>query len=118
MRGLDRLLEDTLDPNRNVDAAFRDAGVRGGGSGLEYWKSAPYLPNFMDGYQVKSQLKANTEEAIARGLFGVPTFELDGKLFWGVDALPMLSAYLRGDPWFDGPAWDREGAPREGVVRR
>jgi hypothetical protein len=29
----------------------------------------------------------------------------------------MLAAYLRGDPWFDGPAWEREGQPRAGVVR-
>lgn len=46
---------------------------------------------------VKAQLKANTNEAIERGLFGVPTFEIDSKLFWGFDALPMLKAYLGGD---------------------
>ena len=53
----------------------------------------------------KSQLRANTDDAIAKGVFGVPTFEVDGKLFWGLDALPMLTAYLDGDTWFDG-AWD------------
>ena len=42
---------------------------------------------------------------MARGVFGVPTCEVDGRLFWGLDALPMLRAYLRGDPWFDGPGW-------------
>jgi 2-hydroxychromene-2-carboxylate isomerase len=55
---------------------------------------------------VKVRLKANTDEAIALGVFGVPTFEVDGKLFWGLDALPMLADYLRHDPWFDGPQWD------------
>ncbi len=50
---------------------------------------------------VKAQLRANTDEAIAHGVFGVPTFEVDGKLFWGLDALPMLQAYLAGDTWFD-----------------
>jgi len=25
---------------------------------------------------------------------------VDGKLFWGLDALPMLRAYLGGDAWF------------------
>lgn len=54
---------------------------------------------------VKARLRANTEAAIARGVFGVPTFEVDGKLFWGFDALPMLAAYLAGDPWFDS-AWE------------
>jgi len=50
---------------------------------------------------VKSQLRANTDDAIAKGVFGVPTFEVDGKLFWGLDALPMLKAYLDGDAWFN-----------------
>ncbi len=53
------------------------------------------------GDAVKQLLKANTDEAIARGVFGVPTFEVDGKLFWGLDALPMLRAYLAGDNWFE-----------------
>ena len=53
---------------------------------------------------VKSQLRAHTDDAIAKGVFGVPTFEVDGKLFWGLDALPMLKAYLQGDDWFTS-AW-------------
>lgn len=52
---------------------------------------------------VKAQLKAHTDEAIARGVFGVPAFVVDERVFWGFDALPMLRAYLSGDPWFDGP---------------
>ena len=66
---------------------------------------------------VKDELRAHTEGAIQRGLFGVPTIELDGKLFWGLDALPMVRARLLGDPWFDGPAWDAAGAARPGVKR-
>lgn len=58
--------------------------------------------------EVKSELRAAGEQAIAAGLFGVPTFEVDGKLFWGFDALPMLRAYLEGDTWFAG-AWDAAG---------
>ncbi len=66
---------------------------------------------------VKQALKAATDEAIALGLFGVPTIEVDGRLFWGLDSLEMLAAYLRGDAWFDGPAWEHAGAPRAGVLR-
>jgi 2-hydroxychromene-2-carboxylate isomerase len=72
--------------------------------------------------QVKAELKANTEEAIARGLFGVPTYAVDDKLFWGFDALPMLRAYLEGDAWFAGGAWEAAqqlpvGASRSGSLR-
>jgi len=66
--------------------------------------------------EVKAQLKANTDEAIARGVFGVPTFEVDGKLFWGVDSLPMLRAYLMGNAWFAG-AWDSVASVGAGVKR-
>ncbi|HOM13315.1 MAG TPA: DsbA family protein, partial [Rubrivivax sp.] len=69
------------------------------------------------GEPVKAELRAHTEVAIARGVFGVPTFELDGRLFWGLDALPMLRAALQRDPWFDGPAWDAAAVAPPGLVR-
>ena len=46
---------------------------------------------------VKDALKRNTDEAAARGVFGVPTWEVDGELFWGADALPFVQAFL-ADP--------------------
>ena len=67
---------------------------------------------------VKAQLRTHTEEAIARGVFGVPAFEVDGKVFWGLDGLPMLRAYLQGDAWFDGPAWDAAKAVPVGTARQ
>jgi 2-hydroxychromene-2-carboxylate isomerase len=70
-----------------------------------------------DGDEVKAELRANTQAALAAGAFGVPSFELDGRLFWGLDALPMLRDALVGGPWFDGPAWADAGAERPGVVR-
>lgn len=45
--------------------------------------------------EVKDTLRRYTEEATALGVFGVPTFEVDGELFWGADSLPFLAAYLR-----------------------
>ena len=53
------------------------------------------------------------------GVFGVPTLEVDGRLFWGFDALTMLAAYLRGDPWFDGAALAarRRAAARAAALR-
>jgi 2-hydroxychromene-2-carboxylate isomerase len=68
--------------------------------------------------EVKAELRVQTGLAIERGVFGVPTFELDGRLFWGLDALPLLRAALLGDAWFDGPAWDAAGTAPPGVRRR
>ena len=71
-----------------------------------------------DADEVKEALKAATAQAAARGLFGVPTIEVDERPFWGLDALPMLAAYLRADAWFDGPRWDAAGRMSKGVQRR
>lgn len=65
---------------------------------------------------VKAQLKSNSDEAVKLGIFGVPAFKVDEKLFWGFDALPMLRAYLAGDPWFDGP-WNSVAGVGQGVRR-
>src|SRR5512133_2509470 len=65
---------------------------------------------------VKTQLKAHTDDAIACGVFGVPTLEVDGKLFWGLDSLPMLRDYLAGDAWF-ATAWSAAAAVAPGVRR-
>jgi 2-hydroxychromene-2-carboxylate isomerase len=44
----------------------------------------------------KARVKAQTACAIADGVFGVPSIIADGELFWGVDALPALDAFLGG----------------------
>lgn len=46
---------------------------------------------------VKEELRRNGEEAIAAGVFGVPTLSIGGQLFWGYDATDMALDYLR-DP--------------------
>jgi 2-hydroxychromene-2-carboxylate isomerase len=69
------------------------------------------------GDEVKAELKQATVGAAALGIFGVPTIDVDGRLFWGVDALPMVAACLRGEAWFDGPAWNAAAAMPQGVQR-
>jgi len=59
----------------------------------------------VNGDENKALLKRNTDEAVAQGVFGVPCYVVDGRLFWGFDGLAMLRAYLQGDAWFDGPQW-------------
>jgi 2-hydroxychromene-2-carboxylate isomerase len=55
--------------------------------------------------EVKSELKSNTDEALARGAFGVPALAVDDKMFWGFDALPMVRACVEGDAWIGGDEW-------------
>jgi 2-hydroxychromene-2-carboxylate isomerase len=43
---------------------------------------------------VKQRLRANTDWAIARGIFGVPTLVIGEELFWGHDAVEMALEYL------------------------
>lgn len=72
----------------------------------------------IEGADVKAQLMSLSDEAIAQGVFGVPTLAVDGKLFWGLDALPMLRAFLVRDAWFDGPEWDAASQLATGALRR
>ena len=110
-------------PNRRVvEAVFRHVW-QGGGDPLAPDRLAVLRAELApiddpESDSVKTRLRVNTEQAAARGIFGVPTVVVDGRAFWGADAIPMLSQYLRGDPWFEGPAWDAAAAPRAGVQRR
>jgi len=70
-----------------------------------------------DSDTVKQRLRANTDEALALGLFGVPSLVLDGRVFWGFDALPMVAACLSGDAWFASGAWERAAQLPVGVRR-
>ena len=45
---------------------------------------------------VKQELRLQTERAIAAGVFGVPSFLVDGEIFWGTDRIHFLKAYLQG----------------------
>jgi 2-hydroxychromene-2-carboxylate isomerase len=51
---------------------------------------------------VKQQLRQNTDWAIAKGIFGVPTFLVDDELFWGHDSFDMVLDYLRDASAFQG----------------
>jgi len=45
----------------------------------------------------KDRLRAQTDAAIARGVFGVPTMLVGRAMFWGVDSLGHLERHLRGE---------------------
>jgi len=44
--------------------------------------------------EVKNKLRALTNEAIERGVFGVPTIAINDMLFWGLDMTEMAIEYL------------------------
>lgn len=43
---------------------------------------------------VKERLKSHTEDAVRRGVFGAPTFFVDGEMFWGQDRLLFVERAL------------------------
>jgi 2-hydroxychromene-2-carboxylate isomerase len=62
--------------------------------------------------QVKAALVANTTAAREAGVFGVPTFIVDGKhLFWGQDRLELVARALAG---WTPPEAPLGGPPRSG----
>ncbi|MCW5655111.1 2-hydroxychromene-2-carboxylate isomerase [Hydrogenophaga sp.] len=100
--------QDAADPARlaTLQVVLQDHMAQRG----KAWQAA-------DGETVKQRLRANTDEALALGLFGVPALVVDGRIFWGQDALPMLRAYLDGDAWFQSGAWEAVPHTRIGVTR-
>ncbi len=73
----------------------------------------------IDGDAVKSRLRANTEEAIARGVWGVPTLAVDGELFWGADATDFALDHLTGAVDLGSGEYARiAGLPRGAERRR
>jgi 2-hydroxychromene-2-carboxylate isomerase len=68
--------------------------------------------------ELKDTLRANTEMAAARGVFGVPTWEVDGELFWGADALGFVKAFLADPAALRNDEMRRAEALPVGAVRR
>jgi 2-hydroxychromene-2-carboxylate isomerase len=72
----------------------------------------------------KAALRRDTADAIARGVFGIPTMLVGEELFWGLDQLTYLELFLEGkDPLadvkfdelgFQGPSAWRTGVSRHG----
>ncbi|MFM7697323.1 MAG: 2-hydroxychromene-2-carboxylate isomerase [Limnohabitans sp.] len=92
---------DPTDPDRLAELAQRLLPVRSPGAD-----------------EVKDRLRRNTEQAIANGVFGVPSIQVDGEMFWGLDALPMLREYLQGDDWYRSQSWLTAADVPAGIQRK
>ena len=75
---------------------------------------APYL----EPQAAKDRLTQHTQEAIAAGVFGVPSYAVDDRVFWGLDALPMVRAFLESDPTMDAQRWHALATLPYGIPRR
>jgi 2-hydroxychromene-2-carboxylate isomerase len=44
---------------------------------------------------VKAEYEAHTQEAVARGVFGAPSYVIEGEIFWGQDRLAFVERALK-----------------------
>jgi 2-hydroxychromene-2-carboxylate isomerase len=66
--------------------------------------------------EVKDVLRKNTDEAIACGVFGVPSFVVDGEVFWGADSVEFARAFLADPRTLDNDEMRRvDGLPAAAV---
>ena len=67
--------------------------------------------------EIKQRLRGNTDWAIARGVFGVPTLVIGGEIFWGHDAIDMALDYLNTPQAFADPAMQAADSLPIGTAR-
>lgn len=63
-------------------------------------------------------MRKETEQTIAQGVFGVPTFTVDGELFWGNDQLEDLELFIQGQDSLDRDRVDEMLARDRGIDRK
>lgn len=99
---------DALTRRRFIDALFSATWAEGTGVESEQAVAAIAERSGLPAQEViafaksdpaKAELRNRTQEALAHGVFGVPTVMVDGELFWGTDSLKPLTVFLSGaDP--------------------
>lgn len=78
---------------------------------------APDTPLINDP-QVKATLARNTDEAAAAGLWGVPSFLVEGEIFWGADTVSLMNAFLADPALFEREDLKRAATAEIGAERR
>jgi len=79
---------------------------------------APDLDARCNAPEVKSRLLQHGEQALAAGVFGVPTLAIDGELFWGFDATDMVLDWLADPAHFSAGEYARLDALPVGAARK
>jgi 2-hydroxychromene-2-carboxylate isomerase len=111
-----------------IDALFKAVWVRGlhvsepavvANVANEVGLDGPRLVEAAQQQEAKARLRAQTDAAIAEGVFGVPTMKVEGELFWGYDDWPFLELFLAGEDPLDPREAERWfGSVRPSAVRR
>ena len=68
--------------------------------------------------EIKAQLRAQTDQAIAKGVFGVPAMIVGDDLFWGYDDFPYLELVLAGRDPIDPALLRWDGSVQSSSMRR
>ena len=106
-----------------VDALF-DWIWREGNAGDSVAEIEPVLADLgigavaLSAEATKAALRRNTDDAIARGVFGVPTLEVDGAMFWGNDAHAFALAALADPALLETAEMQRVSTLPVGIARR
>ena len=58
-------------------------------------KNLPQVVEKSQQQVISNEYNANTEEALAKGIFGAPSFSVENEIFWGDDRLEDAIEYLR-----------------------
>ena len=67
---------------------------------------------------VKNTLHANTAQATSDGVFGVPSFVINGEVFWGGDSTEMMLDFLKNRALFETPEMNRISNMEMGLTRK
>ena len=67
---------------------------------------------------VKESLRANTAQATSDGVFGVPSFVINGEIFWGGDSTGMMLDFLENPKLFETSEMKRISNMEMGLTRK
>lgn len=104
--------------SRFVFAEGKDPSTAEGLAELGARLGVPQAAALASAPAAKDLLRSNTDEALARSVWGVPTLSIGGELFWGADSLPMALGFLEDPDLFETPEMKRMATLPIGASRK
>lgn len=75
-------------------------------------------PDKLKSESIKDQLHNNGNQAINKGIFGVPTLEMDNKIYWGYNATEMVATALSTPEIYPQKAINQAALLPQGIHRK